>query len=1555
MTSRLIALILLLSIVLPARQAASSQNSLTGSPENTPAQALLTGSAQDGAAAPHRLPIDRRLRFEHFSSEDGLSQNAVFAMLQDRQGFLWIGTQDGLNRYDGQGFTIYRNDPQDVTSLSSSSILSLLEDSQGVLWVGTWGGGLNRFDPRLGQFTRYLPDPEDPQALGSGIISALLEDRQGRLWVATCGAGLHLLDRQSGTFTRYTSTPDDPQTLGSDNLSSLYEDAGGDLWAGSGCSSQPGNGLSRFDPETGTVVRYLPDLEHPEAPAEGLLGSPNVSSITADASGALWIGTGGYTLQGNGLYRLDPASGRFTAFRHDPQDPSSLGGNDVLDVWMDPTGILFVGLLGGGLDLLDTRQENGSFNHNLHDPYEASSLHGNDIQTFLVDRSGVYWVGSLNRGLHKLNPQVQVFRLYRSQPGNEQSLSSNATGPIIEDPQGKLWIGTWGGGAIDHFDPDTQVFSHYLPPANDPLFEQSRTVLSLHLDRQGVLWGGSMAGLFTLDPATSQFTFFRHDPNDPASLADNNVTAMIEDPSGRLWAGTFGGLDWFDPDLKTFGHAAIPELGAIFALHLDAQGNLWAGTWGSGLFKIRLESLLSEQPDYTRYTNDPDDPHSLANDTVITILEDQVGALWLGTEKGLDRFDPAAETFTHYQTQNGLPNNTVMCLAQDEQGLLWVSTNDGLARFDPALERFQVFHARDGLQGSEFDSGSCARLRSGELAFGGLNGLNLFDPQEIQPNLVPPPVALTALRVFNEPMPVDTSSSDPLQLSYQQNFISFEFAALDFHAPEKNTYAYQLEGFDKDWMQAGSRGYASYTNLPGGEYTFRVRAANNDGVWNETALALPLEIVPPFWQTPWFLAGMALLLVGAGVAGVRWRLGSVRAQNRRLEILVGQRTTELRQTNAQLQVEIEQRKRAEAALALRAAEQLQQSEARFRAMFESSAVGIGMITLERGIIDANPAMCQIFGYSLEEMKALDYATLVHPEDMGNDEQDYRQVIDGKKEYYHLEKRYLRKDGAYIWGRGTISAVRDGEGKARFLVGMIEDVTGRKQMQEELRQSEARFRSMFENAGVGMALVGLDRRPIALNEAMLRMTGYSHEELMQMAGGDIIYPPDNQVGQQEYAELLKGQRASYQMERRYMRKNGQVYWVRMNNSVVRDAEGQPLYLVTMVEDIDAQKQAQEELRISEARFRAMFENMAVGFGLMSLDRRVLKVNQYMIQLTGYPNDELLALNPTEFAHPEDRSKDRELYQELIMGKREQYQVEKRYIRKGGQVFWGRTTFTLVRETSGKPSYIIGMMEDIDEERRAQEMLAAQESEYRRTLEQRVEERTAELMAANLLLQDEIEKRREAESALAQKAADEAVAADRNRLARDLHDAVTQTLFSASLIAEVLPQIWETNPGEAFKRLAELRELTRGALAEMRTLLLELRPSALTDSALPDLLRQLTEAARGRARLPVTLTVDGECCLPSEVQVAFYRIAQEALNNIAKYAKASQVSLDLRMQPDQTRLTIMDNGAGFDLTRVPPNHLGLRIMRERAEAIGARFSIYSEPGEGTQVTAIWQPPG
>jgi PAS domain S-box-containing protein len=1241
------------------------------------------------------------IRFEHLSIEDGLSQNAGLTIFQDSKGYLWIGTQDGLNRYDGFVFKVYKHDPDDPNSISHNSILAIAEDQDGYLWIGTWGGGLNRFDPAAETFVRYHHDPNEPSSLSNDTVTTIQRDSQGILWVGTLG-GLDRYDPSAGGFDHFRHDPDDPDSLSSDAISVIFEDSRSQLWIGTGTTGVEGAGLNRFDPSTGQAVRYQHDQSVPRS-----LSSNNIAAVYEAPDGRFWIATGGFSLQGNGLNLFDPRTGTAEHFLRNPSISDSLSSNDLMALWGDSSGTLWIGTWSAGLDRMDLSYP-GHFEHYRNDRFFADSLSGNEIWSLYKDRSGVLWIGTSHSGINKLPANSGQFNLYRNVPSNPDSLSTNAVGAFAEDNYGNIWIATWGAG-LERLNLHTGRFDHFR---HDPMNRESLSddlFMDVYVDDYGIVWAGTLGmGLDSLHPMTRRVTHYVHNPEDPASIADDNIAAIIPDRKGGLWIGTFGGLSHFNGKTKTFVNyshdpanpTSLTE-NKVVSLYLDPKQNvLWIGTWGGGLNRLDLDNPLHVNPrlaTFSSYRHDANDPSSLSEDSVWAIHVTYDGSLWLGTQLGLNRFDAESETFNRYTEKDGLPNNVVLGILEDYFGKLWLTTNNGLAQFDPQSEVFVTYDISDGLQSNEFNSNAYYRARSGLMFVGGINGFNLFNPVNIKPNPFAPKVAVTGFQVFNQPLQVDLSGRTPIQLSYKQDFISFEFAAFDFQAPQKNQYAYKLEGFDKDWIQAGNRRYATYTNLPGGQYTFRVKASNSDGVWNETGTMIPITITPPIWQTWWFSGSLIIVLAALVAGGFRWRLNAIRTQNILLETQIAERTSELRETNTLLEKEVDQRKRAETALSKRAARELKLSEARFQAIFDNVAVGVAIMTLDRKVIDQNSTADHIFGYTMEDLQDIDARSLAIPED---------------------------------------------------------------------RESDACL----------------------------------------------------------FKEMIDGQRNSYVMERRYRHKDGHVFWTRLNYSLVRDLEG-------------------------------------------------------------------------------------------------------------------------------KPDYLIIIIEDIDEQKRAAERLAEQEAEYLLTLQQRVTERTHEWQEANERLQKEIEQRARIEQELAEKAAEEAVTADRTRLARDLHDAVTQTLFSASLIAEVLPDLWEMDVAEAKSSTEELRQLTRGALAEMRTLLLELRPATLTQTRLGDLIRQLCEAFIGRSRLPIALVIEGERHLPPEVQVAYYRIAQESLNNIFKYARATKVDVTLCLSASGACFKVCDNGIGFDMSTAKPTSLGLRIMRERAEAIGAEFHISSTPGTGTCLEVIW----
>jgi len=801
-----------------------------------------------GAGAPRVQAQANTVPFKRLTPEDGLSQSAVHAIVQDRRGFLWIGTQDGLNRYDGYRFSVYQHDALDSLSLSANWITALCQGRNGALWIGTYGGGLNRFDPATARFTRYRHRPDDPNSLAHDVVSAIYEDASGIVWIGTYG-GLSRFDPATARFQTYRHDPDDPNSLRSDRALVLAEDGDGALWIGT-----DRGGLNRLDPATEQFTAYLHDPDDPNSPSANV-----VLALHTDRAGRLWIGTAG-----GGLNRLDPGAGRFIHFRHDPADPHSLSNDRILSIYEDADGALWAGTDGGGLNRLDP--DTRRFTRFRHDPADLRSLSNDVVSALYEDRSGTLWAGTTGGGLNK---KLRFLR-YKHQAGAAGSLPNNPLLAIHEDRNGTLWVGTDGGG-LSRLDPASGRFTTYTHTPTDPNSLAHDRVLDVTEDQEGRLWIATGDGLDRLDPATGRFAHYRHDPRNTESLSNNRIFVVYEAPSEPdvLWIGTWGGLHRFDPATgraTRFYHdpADTSSLSndRVIAIHESRDGALWVGTFGGGL--NRMDRATGR---VVRFRQDPGDRHSLSHNIVASIYEDTGGTLWIGTGEGFNRYDRATGTFTRFAQRDGLPNNTVYGILEDARGGLWLSTNKGLSRFDPATETFVNYDVSDGLPSNEFSQGAYHKSRSGELFFGGIDGLTRFHPDRLQ-NAAPPPIVLTAFSAGQEAEDTLPAGTQAVTLVREDAF-SFEFAALDFANPARNRYAFMLDGLDADWhYRDADRRFAAYSNLEGGTYTLRVRGADAGGVWNDAGTTLAITVVPPFWETIWFrlLTVTALLGIVGGMA-----------------------------------------------------------------------------------------------------------------------------------------------------------------------------------------------------------------------------------------------------------------------------------------------------------------------------------------------------------------------------------------------------------------------------------------------------------------------------------------------------------------------------------------------------------------------------------------------------------------------------------------------------------------------------------------------------------------
>ncbi|MCI0694705.1 histidine kinase [candidate division KSB1 bacterium] len=838
------------------------------------------------------------MKFERISLEQGLSQCSITAIIQDHHGFLWFGTEDGVNRYDGYGFTIFKYDPYNPNALSDNLVTAVYEDRTGTIWVGTHAGGLNKYNPGNKTFIHYQHDPQNPASLSHDFVTAICEDRFGALWVGTRGGGLNEFDREKNVFHRYFPNMADKAALNDSFVTAIYEDRSGTLWIGTASG-----GLNRFEREKKTFARYCHDPEQ-----AGSLSDDYVTAIceTDDEPGsALWIGT----LE-CGLNKLDRRTGRFSHYMANMADPGSLSSNFILKLYKTlehGNSVLWIGTA-NGLDKLNIRSN--TFTHVRNAPNDPHSLSNNSVSAICQDRSGILWVGTDGGGLNKFDRKKKRFNHFANDPNKKNSLGENSIWALCEDPGAAgriLWIGAGNSGLVK-FDRQANTFKHYRhDPANLNSLSHN-AVFEIYADPDDagkVLWIGTDNGLNKFDTRQERFTLYRRDPNNPHSLSANGIRVIYKDRFGMLWIGTTNGLNMLDRKTGRFTrYVHDPDnprsLGNNRALCFgeDRWGRLWIGT-RNGLYLFDRESET-----FTPYRHDPMNSNSLSRDMVDAIFSDSTGNLWLGTYGGgLNRLTSPAPgsaasesgnakaVFTCFTEKNGLANNVVYSILPDARGNLWLSTNRGLSKFNPRTESFKNYDPTDGLQSYEFNASAYHRGPRGEMFFGGNNGFNCFFPENIKDNEHAPAVVITAFKKFDRVVEFDRDIADldAMILSADDDFIAFEFVALDYTNPQNNKYAYQLDGFDETWIYCGARRYASYTNLNPGKYVFRVKASNNDGVWNEVGYAVTITIKPPFWQTWWFALLSTGSLIGAAVVFYKYKM---KYQIRRALEMEGVRTLE---------------------------------------------------------------------------------------------------------------------------------------------------------------------------------------------------------------------------------------------------------------------------------------------------------------------------------------------------------------------------------------------------------------------------------------------------------------------------------------------------------------------------------------------------------------------------------------------------------------------------------------------------------------------------------------
>jgi signal transduction histidine kinase/ligand-binding sensor domain-containing protein/CheY-like chemotaxis protein len=834
---------------------------------------------------------------------------------------MWFGTYGGLNKYDGYKIISYRSERFKNNSLQSNSIVTIYEDQEGLIWIGTYGGGLIKFDPNTETFTQYKYLHLRPENNIVPKVASIYEDSSKTLWIGT-SEGLDKFDRVTGKFINYRVNSD---IHAENNINVVYEGPSKNFWIGTYL------GLKLFDRKTGKFTSFKPDSNNVNS-----LSHPFVYSICEDPSGIVWIGTGG-----GGLNRYNPRTGLFSHFLNDPDNKNSLSNNVVWVIEQYEKGKL---ILGTELGINIFNKETKKFDRIINNPKDPQSLSNNYVRSIYKDKSGLIWVGTDGGGVNKMDIYNKKFHFYQFDVYNSNTLSNNNVFTIRGGTDKQIWIGTIEGG-LNCYNQLTKQFTRYLHDPANPHSLSSNKILSLSVGQSGNVWiGTDRDGLCMLPvksiheiPQKTKFIVYRPDLQDPNTLNSDIIYSLLEDKSGTVWAGTWGrGLnkltfntssknktvDYVHPVIKHFRPDSkdINSISSdiIIRIYQDRKGTIWLGTAG-GLDKLvtpkkLINGRMQEADAFISYRFNPADSTSLSDDYVTAIYESKKGEMWVGTALGLNKMDREKGKFKVYTTKDGLPNDVVNGIMEDENGNLWLGTQSGIARFDPVKEKFRNYTLEDGLLDNVYSPDAFCLAKSGEMFYGGANGMTSFYPDSILSNPFAPQVMITDFKVLNESVHIgrirnkreilnsSISRAKEIYLSYKDYVLSFEFSASNYANPLKNMYAFKLEGFDQDWVytNAGNRD-ATYTNLDPGSYVFRVKASNCDGVWNNEGTSVIVNIIPPFWKTWWFrillIVVISILLYVVYLLKVR----DIKRQGLLLEKIVKKRTEELNNSNSLLE------------------------------------------------------------------------------------------------------------------------------------------------------------------------------------------------------------------------------------------------------------------------------------------------------------------------------------------------------------------------------------------------------------------------------------------------------------------------------------------------------------------------------------------------------------------------------------------------------------------------------------------------------------------------------
>ena len=820
------------------------------------------------------------IKFEHIGTEQGLPQVHILSIVQDKRGFMWFGTNDGLNRYDGYTFKIFTPDPKNPNSISQKIIETLLEDSQGNIWIGT-ANGLIKLEQEKDKFTTYKHNTRDKKSLSSNYIKKVYEDKNKKLWVGT-RLGLESFDPKTKTFTSYGTDKKDFF-----DVKDILEDASHNLWI-----ATADGGLVYFNTKQKTFTYYTHDTQNPAS-----LGYNSLTQLLLDHKNQLWIGTRGGGLD---LYNADTKT--FRHYRHEQNNPNSLNHDAILALSEAQDGKIWIGTENGGLSVFDPEKE--TFSNYKNDEVDKHSLSSNSIHAIYKDTDSNMWLGTFNAGLNLYNKKANQFVHYKHN-SSPYSLSNNFVLSILEDSRNNLWFGTDGGG-LNLLDRKTGKFKHFRHNPADKNSICGDYVIATCEDSQGNLWIGTWGdGITVMNPAGKVIRHFKHDPNKKTGLSSNNAWAIREASDKKIWIGTHGqGITVYDPatDVFTYHTKDINNPHSlhdneISSLFEDSRGHMWVGTFNGGVSRYNPKTRA-----FTNYLHIPG-KNSISNNSISSITKRKDGTIVISTAQGLNLLDPHSGQFRIYNTNNQLPSDAIMSALEDNDGHLWISTTKGISRFDNQKKTFTNYTTAEGLQADIFKP-AAFKTKNGTMYFGGIYGFNEFNPKKVKTSTNTAPVYITSFRIFNAEVPIASELNDksPLKkdiavtkeitLPYSQSVLTFSFASLDYTYQRTLKYAFKLDGFDKNWNLVNHR-TATYTNLDPGEYQFKVKSLDGNGKWSTHTGMVKLIITPPFWATWWFRSTLTFIILGSTLGFIWFRLRNIRAQKTELEKQVAERTSEV--------------------------------------------------------------------------------------------------------------------------------------------------------------------------------------------------------------------------------------------------------------------------------------------------------------------------------------------------------------------------------------------------------------------------------------------------------------------------------------------------------------------------------------------------------------------------------------------------------------------------------------------------------------------------------------